>query len=105
MDRLLRLILKAFFLFIFVYVMIGAFIRLLDEETTISLRQDKGISNLPSFTICPYLSFGSNGGYEEFDANKNYSINGFMNGSVDLYDMIDASLIIRPEYNTMLVSF
>jgi hypothetical protein len=105
MDQMLRLILKVCFLFIFVYVISVAFIRLFTEETTISLEQLDGISKLPSFTICPSLYPGDNNTYAEFEANKNHSINGFMKDYVQLFDMIDASLYLLSEYTNKLVYF
>jgi hypothetical protein len=56
---------------LFISTIIGAFIRLFDEKTTISLEQVDGISNLPSFTLCPYPMVTYNDSYEKFEANKN----------------------------------
>jgi hypothetical protein len=67
----------------------SSFIRLFDEETTISLEKVSGVAELPSLTICPLLYAGDVGDtYEEFVIQKNYTINDLMRNLVSPYDMI-----------------
>jgi hypothetical protein len=74
----------------------SSFIRLFNEETTVSLKKVIGVSELPAFTICPFLSQWDT--YEKFELQKNYTINDLMRNSIK--DKIYALLLISTEYST-----
>jgi hypothetical protein len=80
----------------------SSFIRLFDEETTISLEKVSGVAELPALTICPLLSpYALGETYKEFVMQKNNTINDLMRNLICPYDMIYASLAISTDYTTM----
>jgi hypothetical protein len=79
----------------------SSFIRLFDEETTISLEKVSGVAELPSLTICPLLYADVGDNNEKFVIQKNYTINDLLRNLISPYDMIDAILSITTDYHTM----
>jgi hypothetical protein len=77
MQQEVRTFLRVCFLLFLCFVIFRSCKRLSDEETSISMEQVNGVSEMPSFTICPYFI-----GQEDDDEQANFTFADLMSDSM-----------------------
>jgi hypothetical protein len=95
MHQEVRSFLRVCFLLILCLVIFRSCKRVSDEETSISMEHVNGVSELPSFTICPYFY-----DQEVVDEQANFTFADLMSDSVlSLFELVNGTLGSVIEYN------
>jgi hypothetical protein len=95
MHQEVRTFLRVCFLLILCFVIFRSCKRVSDEETSISMEYVNGVSELPSFTICPYFV-----GQEVVDEQANFTFADLMSDSMlSLFELVNSTLGTYIEYN------
>jgi hypothetical protein len=95
MHQEVRTFLRVCFLLILCFVIFRSSKRVSDEETSISMEQVNGVSELPSFTICPYFVV-----QEAVDEQANFTFADLMSDSmVSLFELVNGIFGTYVDYN------
>jgi hypothetical protein len=95
MHQEVRTFLRVCFLLILCFVIFRSCKRVSDEETSISMEYVNGVSELPSFTICPYFV-----GQEVVDEQANFTFADLMSDSMlSLFELVNSTLGTYIKYN------
>jgi hypothetical protein len=96
MHQEVRTFLRVCFLLILCFVIFRSCKRVIDEETSISMEHVNGVTELPSFTICPYFT-----GTEVVDDQANFTFADLMSDSMlSLFELVNGTLGAFIEYNS-----